>query len=565
MSTQNTENSEIITNKDPEPIIGIDLGTKYCCVAIYDNNIVKILDNRNGKRTTPSIVTYKNDEILIGEAAENLMYSNIKNTIIDSKRFIGRLFRDKEVQNDIKYIPVKIIEDPITKKPQYIININNEEKKFLPIEISTLILKNIKEFSEIRTGKKINKAVITVPANFNNSQREETKEAAKNAGLEVIKILNEPTAAAIAYGYENNSKKEKKVLIFDLGGGTFDVSILKIIDNEYHVLSSYGDSHLGGEDFNQRLLDYVINEYKKKFNLQNIDFYNTKNAKIMKGIYRLKKKIEEVKQQLSFCEKIEFDIESLYNDNDFEMIIERSKYEELCIDLWEKCFIKIDKAIKLAKIEKKDIDEIILVGGSSRTPKIKEMVKNYFENKEIYQNINVDEVIAQGASLIPYFGKNIHENNDFLKNAKLYEITNLSIGIEVAYNQMKIIIPKGTLLPSSDNKIFNQSFQPQNDKAKEINIKIYEGEDDFVWGNHLLGHFKIKGLKKDNNIIDIEMILDHNSILTVVAKVNGKENEKLVINKNCFYDDNEAKDYENKTDWIKSARKNINNNVKIDN
>ena len=559
--TDNPEKSVEIP--DSEPIIGIDLGTKNCCVAIYKNNLIQVLENENGKRTTPSIVTYKNGQILIGQAAEYLMYTNIKNTMIDSKRLIGRLFKEKEVQNDLKYIPVEIIEDPNTKKPQYVIkNNNNTEKKFLPIEISTLILKNIKEFSETRLGKKINKAVITVPANFNNFQREETKEAAKKAGLDVIKILNEPTAAAIAYGYENRSNKEKKVLIFDLGGGTFDVSILKIIGNEYYVLSSYGDSHLGGQDFNQRLFDYVLKEYKEKNNLKNIDFYDTKNDTLMKRIHKLKKKIEEIKQQLSFSECVEFDIDSLCNDIDFQMKIKRSEYEKLCIDLWEKCFIKIDKAIQLAKLKKDDINEIILVGGSSRTPKIKEMVINYFKNKEVYQNINVDEVIAQGAALVPYFGKNIHENNEFLKSAQLHEITNLSIGIEVAYNQMKIIIPKGTLLPSSDNKIFKQSFQPQNKNIKDINVKIYEGEDDFVWGNHLLGRFKIKDLKKGNNIIDIEMILDHNSILTVVAKVNGKKIESLVITKNCFYDEEEAQNYETKTDWIKTARKKINNDNK---
>ena len=255
------------------------------------------------------------------------------------------------------------------------------EKYYFPINISSLILKEIKSFATNGIGKEIKKAIITVPAHFNNFQREETKEAAKKAGLEVIKIINEPTAAAIAYGFENKNNKERKVLIFDLGGGTFDVSILKIKGSEYYVLSSCGDAHLGGEDFNQRLIDYALNQFKKEKKFENVDFYDKNNAKAFKALQRIRKETEEIKIQLSFQNEVNYDIDSLYKDEDFQFTINRINYEELCKDLFDKCFVKIDEALKLAKLEKNNIDEIVLVGGSSRTPKIQKMIEEYFNLK----------------------------------------------------------------------------------------------------------------------------------------------------------------------------------------
>ena len=545
-----------------EPIIGIDLGTTNSCAGIMRENNVEIIPDNEGKRILPSIICYKDNEWLYGKLAKDNMIEFGESTILESKRLIGIKYSNNNIQKDIKNWVVKIIEDSKTKKPQYVIKEENEEKKYFPEEVLSMILNHIKEYSEKYENNTIKKAIITVPDYFNNNQRKEIIKSAELIGLEVIKIINEPTAVAIAYSdIINKDKNNKKLLIFDIGGINFKATILEIKNNEYYILSSCNKSHLGGEDFNKRLEEYIIQEINKKDEFKNINFKNRNDKKILKAFKRIKNKIEDVKIELTKQENSSFFIDSLYNDEDFKINIERSKYEELCIDLWKQYFIQIDKILNIAKLNKNDIDDIILVGGSVRTPKIKQMIEEYFQKKPL-QNINVDEVIAQGASLIPYFGKNIHENNEFLKSAQLHEITNLSIGIEVAYNQMKIIIPKGTLLPSSDNKIFKQSFQPQNKNIKDINVKIYEGEDDFVWGNHLLGRFKIKDLKKGNNIIDIEMILDHNSILTVVAKVNGKKIESLVITKNDFYDEEEAQNFETKTDWIKNARKKINNDNK---
>ena len=550
---------------EEEPIIGIDLGTTYCCVAIFKNNIPQIIVNKSGKRTTPSLITINKNEILFGDTAKNVMFINSENTMKDSKRLIGRFFKDPEVQKDIKYFPIKIIEDPYTKKPQYLIKNNETEKYYFPIDISSLILKEIKSFATNGIGKEIKKAIITVPAHFNNFQREETKEAAKKAGLEVIKIINEPTAAAIAYGFENKNNKERKVLIFDLGGGTFDVSILKIKGSEYYVLSSCGDAHLGGEDFNQRLIDYVLNQFKKEKKFENVDFYDKNNVKAFKALQRIRKETEEIKIQLSFQNEVNYDIDSLYKEEDFQFTINRINYEELCKDLFDKCFVKIDEALKLAKLEKNNIDEIVLVGGSSRTPKIQKMIEEYFnlnekdekeENKKIKKNINPDEVIAQGAALFAYFGKNVYENNDFFINAKLFEITSLSIGIEVALGQMKTIIPKGTSIPCSFKEYFNT---PNN--TNKIIIKVYEGEDIYTSGNHLLGKFIIsdfRNVNEKNVKIEIEMNIDNNSILSVVANVQGKKNNSIQISKTEFYDNIEAQVYEEKNKWIRESRIKIN-------
>ena len=571
-------NQEETPKNEEEPIIGIDLGTTYCCAAIYKNNVITIIEDRTGKRTMPSLMTIKNKQKLFGYAAKNLMFTNSENTMKDSKRLIGRFFKDPEVQKDIKYLPIKIIEDPFTKKPQFVIKKNETEieEYYYPIEVSSLILEEIKKLAHSRIGKEVKKAVITVPAHFNNAQREETKEAAKKAGLEVVKILNEPTAAAIAYGYENKSNKERKVLIFDLGGGTFDVSILKIKGSEYHVLSSCGDAHLGGEDFNQRLIDYALNEFKKEKGFENVDFYDKNNVKAFRALQRLRKESEEIKCQLSFVPEVNYDIDSLYKDEDFQLTINRATYEDLCEDLFEKCFVKIDEALRLAKLEKNDIDEIVLVGGSSRTPKIQKMIEDYFnlnednkneeekkkdikkegENK-LKQNINPDEVIAQGAALVAYFGYNLNENNNFFINAKIYDITSLSIGIEVALGQMKTIIPKGTQIPCS----YKQCFQTKNNESNKIIIKVYEGEDIYVCGNHFLGKFIIsdfKNINDENNIIEIEMNIDNNSILTVVANIKGKKNSSIKISKTEFYDNIEAQVYEEKNNWIREARIKIN-------
>ena len=334
------------------PVLGIDLGTTFCCVGTWRNSKVEIIANESGSRTTPSIVCFKDKEILIGESAKNNMYfSYLDKTITNSKRFIGKYFIDPQVQNDIKNSFVKIIKDPVTQKPNYCIKINEQEEKRLSAEeVATIILKYIKKFSKDFIGKEVKKAVIIVPAHFNNGQREATKEAATNAGLEVIRIINEPTAAAIAYGNIHKSDEEKKILIFDLGGGTFDVSIVIIKGKEFTVLASCGEEHLGGENFNELLTDFVIKKFKEvNTEYKNVNFYDNEDKKAFKALQRIKKDTEQKKKELSFSRNTNIELDALFKGEDLNLKLEINDYEDLCLPLWKKCFKSVDKALQLIK------------------------------------------------------------------------------------------------------------------------------------------------------------------------------------------------------------------------
>ncbi len=383
-----------------------------------------------------------------------------------------------------------------------------------------MILKYLKENVETFTNSKINKAIITVPAHFNNFQREATIKAAELAGLEVIRIINEPTAAAIAYAETiNTDRKEKQVLIFDLGGGTFDVSILKIKNNEYYVLSSCGESHLGGEDFNNRLKEYVIKKINDLPEFKDMNFNDRNNPKILKAFKRLRLEVENVKIELSRENEASIFLDSLYKDQDFQLTIKRTTYEELCMDLWDKCIIRIEEALKLANLKKENIDEIILVGGSVRTPKIQKMVKNYF-GKEPLQNVNVEEVVAVGATLAPTL------------DLKIHDIITKTIGIEIGNGQMSPIFKVGTVLPFKDKQLkYSRAFVVggKNPSNKQV-IKIYEGNDEIAKNNTFLGKFTLKLDKNQKEKkITISMELDHNSILKVIGKINDEKNNEITI------------------------------------
>ena len=506
-----------------EPIIGIDLGTTFSCVAIMRNENVEIVpDNKTGEKLIPSIVCFKsNSDCLIGKIAKNNMIEFSQSTMFDNKRLLGYKFNDKHVQEDIKNWPVKIIEDKNTGKPKYVIKVENEEKEYFPENVASMILSFLKKNAEIYENKEIKKAVIGVPSHFNTLQRKATIEAAEEAGFEDIKLINEPTAAAIAYGDIWKSDKERNVLIFDLGGGTFDVSIVKIKGIDYYVLASLGEEHLGGEDFNQRLFLYVFNRMKNDNKFKDIDINNKNKTKLINLLKRLNQKTEEVKKELSNSFISSFYIDGLYNGNDLDLEISRQKYEELCMDLWEKCLIKVDEAIKLAKLKKEDIDEIILVGGSTRTPKIKEMVKNYFNGKEPLQNVNPDEVVAYGAALVPYL------------DLKIQDIISKPIGIIINQGKMCNIIPVGTPLPLKGAKILNFSREFTLSKNVDSNtqiISIYEGENEKALENHFLGKFVVT-LKENekNKVIRITMNIDYNNILNVTAKVEDEKKNEIGI------------------------------------
>ena len=384
---------DIPQSKIKDPIIGIDLGTTFCCVGIGRTNKIDIVTNDLGKRTTPSMVSFRVNEILVGDAAKNIMYQNAENTIKDSKRLIGRRFNEPIVQEDLKKWAFTIKENS-NGLPQYVINVGDEEKRYFPEEISSMILRKLKSLSEDFMGTSIKKAVITVPAYFNNSQREATKKAGQLAGFKSIKILNEPTAAAIAYADQNKKEEERIILVFDLGGGTFDVSIVKVNNSIYEVIAINGDNHLGGEDFNNLLADFVINEF---YESSGIDIKNNKKA-----ISRIMKHIEDAKIDLSTLKEVIIDIDGIYEEEDLNLTITRAEYEELCDSNFNKCIKLMDQTIKEANLTKDQINEVVLAGGSSRTPKIQEMITEYF-GRIPYKSINPDEAIAYGAALAGIF------------------------------------------------------------------------------------------------------------------------------------------------------------------
>ena len=508
-----------------EPIIGIDLGTTYSCVSIMRQDQVEIIqDSNTGKRTIPSIVCFKNKrECLIGKAAKDNMLKYPQSTMFDSKRLLGHKFSNKHVKEDIKNWPVKVVEDEKTKKAKYVIKVDNEEQEYFSEDVASIILGYLKTYAEtFEGGKEVEKAVITVPANFNSLQRKATIEAAEEAGLEIVKIINEPTAAAIAYGHirKCESNKEWKILIFDLGGGTFDVTILKIIGLDYYVLASLGEEHLGGEDFNQRLIEYVKKEIKKNDKFKNIDFDNKEDKKLINVLKKLNYEIELKKIELTSENQITLLLESLFGIDDFELKIKRSKYEELCMDLWEKCFKVVDKTLEKAKLKKEEIDDIILVGGSTRTPKIKQMVQDYFDGKQPLQDINPDEVVANGAILAAYLDLRIHD------------ITSKAIGISIGNKNMDVIIPVGTQLPFIGKNIlqFGKIYNLDN-TTKDVYINIYEGNNEKVDDNFLLGDFVVKlGNNNKGKKLKILMKINQNSILKVDAIVYDEKKNETKIN-----------------------------------
>ena len=521
-----------------EPVIGIDLGTTYSCVGTFKNDKFEIVPNECGNRIIPSIVCIKENEELIGDSAKNIMYKDYKSLMKNSKRLIGRLYNEANIKNDIKYFNSEIIKDNKTDKPQYCFKIGNETKKYYPEEVASMILKYIKKYSEDYIGKKVKKAVITVPAHFNNAQREATKEAAKKAELEVIRTINEPTAAAIAYGYENKNDEERKILVFDLGGGTFDVSILKIKGNEYTVLASCGDDHLGGEDFTKEFTNYLLKLFKEQYpKFKNIDFFNKEKQKEFKAFTRLKEEAEKLKKVLSNTLSANVDLDGLYKE-DFATEIKRGEFEEVCSPLWNKCIDYIKMALINANLKKEDLDEVVLVGGSTRIPKIQEMVQNFMKNTEkknkidknnpeitkpiISKSINADEAVAVGAAIVAYIENNT--NNSQSMNFKINDITSKSIGIGTEEGKMEIIIPKGTILPVREKPLLlGKTFVPKTDFAKGVSVKIFESDNNDVSVDNLLKKFALTDLPndvKEKVIIKILMYLDHNGIIKVDAKIN---------------------------------------------
>merc|ERR1712076_291079 len=499
-------------------VIGIDLGTTYSCVGVYKDGRVEIIANDQGNRITPSYVAFTEDnERLIGDAAKNQLTSNPKNTVFDAKRLIGRTWADKHVQSDMKHFPFKVVEK--RGKPNIEANVSGKQQTFSPEEISAMVLTKMKETAEAYLGTKVTHAVVTVPAYFNDAQRASTKDAGTIAGLNVMRIINEPTAAAIAYGLDKN-EGEKNILVFDLGGGTFDVSMLTIDGGVFEVISTNGDTHLGGEDFDQRVMDYFMKLYKKK--------YGKDVRKNDRSVQKLRREVEKAKRALSSAHQAKVEIESFFEGEDFSETLTRAKFEELCMDLFKSTMVPVKKVIEDGDLEKNEIDEIVLVGGSTRIPKVQQLVKEYFGGKEPSRGINPDEAVAYGAAVQ---GGILSGAGDELNDVVLLDVCPLSMGIETVGGVMTKIITRNTVVPTKKQQIFSTA----SDNQQTVTIQVFEGERTMTKDNHVLGKFDLTGIPaapRGTPQIEVTFEIDVNGILRVSAEDKASNSKESITIKN---------------------------------